>query len=337
MIRVELEKFKLRDNKNKFCEKCSECHCDERTKYYKSILEENKTHKIYTCPYGYSSILTEHNLYTGLLIKGYSDLMKIKKRERYDQNYVQDYTIYVEEDIIEIIRKYEKTKFNYEIYKSTLHDIKRASSCAMEIVNAIKESNSDFSNDELIILIKDICDSVELINTRLDYHDRLVLSENNFFSAANNIKPCSIGKKISKLLDYKAKAKNIKIESCGLPVKQVKNDSKSIYVLFFVLIENAIKYSPVNSKIIIEYADLDNDKSFVKIKNQCENLEIDEVDKIFVKGFRGSNSEGIPGNGLGMEVVKKIFNMCKIEYKVDIEERDDKKFFSISFEIPSIE
>lgn len=330
MIKVELKNFKLKDNDNKFCEKCCKEYCSTRDSYYEKIVSENKQYKIYTCPYGYSSILTSNGLYTGLVIKNHSNFEKIKRREKINKNYKMNYSVFMENDIIELFKSIDSNKLTYDIYKSTVHDIKRASSCTMEIISSI---NLDLKDIE----IKNIVDGFELINTRLDYHDRLLLSPKVLSPILSIIKPCSIGKKISKLLEYKALPKNIKIVSHGVPYQSVINDSKSVYVLFFVLIENAIKYSPINSKINITYQDKPNNSSYVEIINECTELTQEDIDHIFEKGYRGKNSMSVSGNGLGMEVVKKISDICKIEYGVELIEKYGKKYFKISFMIPSIE
>ena len=122
----------------------------------------------------------------------------------------------------------------------------------------------------------------------------------------------SIGVKISKMLSFKTEPRNIKIKNDHGTFSNISTlaDSKLIFVLFFVLIENAIKYSKNNSIIYVTYYDYDLDNVGVEFKNLIETpLDLKDVNNLFRKGYRGSNVKSETGSGIGMTVVKNILDI----------------------------
>lgn len=93
------------------------------------------------------------------------------------------------------------------------------------------------------------------------------------------------------------------------------------------LIENAIKYTPENSEIDIKIY-----KSYLNynldIENYCDKLNEDDSAKIFGRFYRGKNSIGKDGLGLGLFItreiiekqggtIKSILDSNKIKFEVD--------------------
>ncbi|MGL5941938.1 MAG: sensor histidine kinase [Waterburya sp.] len=87
------------------------------------------------------------------------------------------------------------------------------------------------------------------------------------------------------------------------------------------LLSNAIKYSPNGSKIEFEILG-EKEQVIIEIKDQ--GIGISEVDQpqIFEPFFRGSNVDSLPGNGLGLSIVKNLVQIhggkIEVESKVGI-------------------
>jgi PAS domain S-box-containing protein len=89
-------------------------------------------------------------------------------------------------------------------------------------------------------------------------------------------------------------------------------DERLLHHLFRNLLSNAIKYSPINSKIFFELS-CDYPAKLITFKIQDQGIGIPKVDqnKIFDSFYRASNVESIPGNGLGLVIVKRCVDAHK--------------------------
>jgi signal transduction histidine kinase len=71
------------------------------------------------------------------------------------------------------------------------------------------------------------------------------------------------------------------------------------------LLENAIKYSPENSKILITSEEVDN-KVVLQVSDQGMGIDPEDLPNIFMKFFRSKNAKSSPvkGSGLGLYLAK---------------------------------
>lgn len=93
----------------------------------------------------------------------------------------------------------------------------------------------------------------------------------------------------------------------------VKGDKQSLVELFIILIDNAIKYSPVKSKILINIAS-GKDWGVVKIRDYGVGIKASDLPHIFNRFYRADTSrskEKIEGYGLGLSIAKSIVNLHK--------------------------
>ena len=96
-------------------------------------------------------------------------------------------------------------------------------------------------------------------------------------------------------------------------------DENILHHILTNLLSNAIKYSPNDSKIELEVL---GEKEQVIIKIKDKGIGISEVDqqRLFDPFFRGSNVDSIPGNGLGLSIVKNLVEIhggkIEVESKV---------------------
>ena len=98
-------------------------------------------------------------------------------------------------------------------------------------------------------------------------------------------------------------------------------DKNILHHILTNLLSNAIKYSPNGSKIEFEVL-CEKEQVIIKIKDK--GIGIPEVDqqRLFDPFFRGSNVDDIPGNGLGLSIVKNLVEIhggkIEVESKVGI-------------------
>lgn len=96
------------------------------------------------------------------------------------------------------------------------------------------------------------------------------------------------------------------LESSGQT--QVLGDKQSLTELFVILLDNAIKYSPKNSKIKI-IAEAERRHVVVKIKDHGIGIKASDLSYIFNRFYRADTSrckDQVCGYGLGLSIAKRI-------------------------------
>ncbi len=108
-------------------------------------------------------------------------------------------------------------------------------------------------------------------------------------------------KEVTKKHEFLAKLKHIQLILELEPLFSIQVDPELIKQVFSNLIENAIKYSPENSKVLISSEEQDA-KVIVQIADQGAGIPADELPNIFMKFFRSKAAKVSPikGSGLGL-------------------------------------
>ena len=99
--------------------------------------------------------------------------------------------------------------------------------------------------------------------------------------------------------------------------KEIFADNDRIEQVFVNLIENAVKYSKENSKIILDY-EIENDKLVVSIKNDYDVIPREKLKTLFEKFTRvdDSTTRTTRGTGLGLYIVKGLVEAMKGEIRL---------------------
>jgi two-component system phosphate regulon sensor histidine kinase PhoR len=71
------------------------------------------------------------------------------------------------------------------------------------------------------------------------------------------------------------------------------------------LLENAIKYSPPSTRVILEVRDLGNEVQFA-VRDQGPGIPLKDQPHLFELLYRGNSSNQDSGLGLGLAIVKRI-------------------------------
>jgi len=110
-----------------------------------------------------------------------------------------------------------------------------------------------------------------------------------------------------KNIQIKAKKKNIKIIKVTNGTK-IKGNKEKITELLLILLDNAVKYSPDNTKIIIKAKETNN-KVIIKIKDHGIGISPIDLPHIFERFYRSDSArshQGEGGYGLGLAIAEKI-------------------------------
>jgi two-component system, OmpR family, sensor histidine kinase KdpD len=99
---------------------------------------------------------------------------------------------------------------------------------------------------------------------------------------------------------------SVKID-CSEDLPLVKVDSPLIAEALTHLVENAAKYSPAESEIIIS-ARLESDELLISVRDDGPGIEANEFDRVFDKFYRSTrvNNEGASGTGMGLAIARGI-------------------------------
>ena len=85
---------------------------------------------------------------------------------------------------------------------------------------------------------------------------------------------------------------------------RVLGDAQQLETLFLNLLDNAIKYSPKESKIIIDIVDAGKNWK-VSVTDFGEGVSDDDKPKLFER-FRRVKKGAVKGTGLGLAIVKRL-------------------------------
>ncbi len=130
--------------------------------------------------------------------------------------------------------------------------------------------------------------------------------------------PNQLLKEIIGKYEYLANSKKIEISTELEPMFSLKMDVDLMRQVFSNLIENAIKYSPENTRILVSTEE-DHGHIVVQVADQGIGIPDDESGQIFSKFFRSKNakSSDIKGSGLGLYLAKYFVELHKGQISVD--------------------
>lgn len=118
--------------------------------------------------------------------------------------------------------------------------------------------------------------------------------------------------------EYLTKSKNIGISAELEPMFSVKMDVDLMRQVFSNLLENAIKYSPEGSRVLVTTEEHDG-RVIIQVADQGMGIPEDEIAHVFSKFFRSKNakSSNIKGSGLGLYLAKYFVELHKGKIHVD--------------------
>lgn len=130
--------------------------------------------------------------------------------------------------------------------------------------------------------------------------------------------PNQLIKEIADKYGYMAKSKDIELKLELEPMFSIKMDVDLIRQVITNLIENAIKYSPVGTSILVSSEESDG-KVILQVADQGSGIPDDEIGHVFSKFYRskGAKHSNIKGSGLGLYLAKYFVELHKGRISVD--------------------
>ena len=117
---------------------------------------------------------------------------------------------------------------------------------------------------------------------------------------------------VIELYDPLAEEKAIIIKHKLIELPTIPTYGHLIFQMIANIIDNALKYSPKESTVLIELA-LDDDYQLIRISDQGIGIKSEEHDKVFDRFYRSDKSRHTEGNGLGLSLVKAALALHKGE------------------------
>ncbi len=194
-------------------------------------------------------------------------------------------------------KKAEEKSRMKELFLDILrHDLLNPLGIVKNIAEFLPES------DEKIIIKRNIKKAIEIIENSAKLAKIEAIKE-------IDIERCDIGKileEVVKDMKHYAEEKNIKIEYVYRETI-IEANKNLLREVFLNLIDNAIKYSPEGSAIIIE---VNEDDKFVTVAVKDYGIGVpDEFKEVIFDRFKRLSKKGVKGTGLGLTIVKKIVEL----------------------------
>jgi len=205
-----------------------------------------------------------------------------------------------------------------EILDRTLHEVRRFSAQLTKFSERLSRET------ESQPLINQIAQSVfytaGMISSRLAYTD---IELNPKALESQTVVRSGIYKKFDKakrILAEEARDREVAIRLEG--ESRVEIDALPVFELLpFVLLENGIKYSPRNQVVTVSFETVAN-RHVVKVSSIGPTVADAEIPKLFDKGFRGSQTASLPGEGLGLFLAHQVCRFHDVLIRPEIGRRN---------------
>ncbi len=151
-------------------------------------------------------------------------------------------------------------------------------------------------------------ESVRLTNL---VQDLMTLSRVQGAEPLPDLRPVSLGDVTAEAMErcqYKAVAKNIELTAGGDAGLRVRGDQELLVSALRNLIDNAVAYSPENTRVAVSIRRRDEDHVEVNVADQGIGIPDAEVGRIFERFYRVDPARSRPtgGTGLGLAIVKHV-------------------------------
>ena len=295
---------------------CKRNCCKEKCSAYYAKLREADA-GCYCCPYGLSSYVYASPkgklIFTGLRIKGVYDKKKAKVAET--QEYIYNPVIdeaacaSIAQETAASLSEKGELEAKLDAIRDLLHETRTLNGQIKNSIDLLWETNVDEENidfDTAIETLKNAHVSSFMISNRFSYFDSVLnptLSTGSFY-------PAVVFKKFDKMrkLLKGYQRKNVWISILSPNQSSYKYSINSTFeTLLFILLENAIKYSPKNKPVEVIFEENGHllDVTIKSIGPYCDENEFVHFCDI---GFRGENARIAQetGQGFGLSFARKI-------------------------------
>ena len=222
-------------------------------------------------------------------VQGKSDILFVKMRCHQVERYVENF-----------ISSCEKTaRLVGDLLTSSVHEIRAINTdvkhASQEIVSGFEPSN--IYND-IVRKAYDINALTEIMSRRTDF---LEFVANPHITRIRRERTCPYRKfdKVKRSLESRARQRKIRMDLFGSSVGEI--DGLVVFdVIPYLIVQNAVKYSPEHERVCIEASEDDREIRF-RVTNLGPKIDAEESEAIFEQGVRGRRAAGagVKGSGFG--------------------------------------
>lgn len=166
------------------------------------------------------------------------------------------------------------------------------------------------TNDEYKKVIRDSIAETERITTTLKDILDLAWSEvpNEKFRTTFDLS--ELTKELIEITQKLGSKKHIKVVSTISSDIQMKGFRERLGRAILNILDNAVKYTPVNGKVTVLLIK-ERNNALLTIKDNGQGIEEEEIGHIFDRFYRGSKADKVFGAGLGLAIAKATINIHK--------------------------
>jgi signal transduction histidine kinase len=187
---------------------------------------------------------------------------------------------------------------------------------------------------ELLPIEGSIYFSTQLMALKLDA--LIYLSEPNLAAGGQTrfqIHPFLL--KYVRIYNWRAKEKGLNLSVVGDCHSSVFYNSEALGAVVQGILDNAVKYAPSSSSALVKFEEL-SDEVVISVSSLGPRIAADEVDQIFLPGYRGvaARDEEDSGQGIGLATARQVSEVLSLDLRVSQDGREDSRFpqrFSTTF------
>lgn len=302
------------------------CKSEKCIAHYKKVVEKNTG--FYTCPYGLSTLVYKNSSGAACVFSSLRERTTYNKKQAalLQAKYKIYNPILDSEELValaqdECDRQDREQSFEQKIEEvnDLLHEARKLNGQIKTECDVIWENSSagtEYDAEGLLEFIRKIHIYSFIVYNRFQYFDTILNPMLSVGAAYNAIVFKKLDKMRKLLKGYGRKNVWISLEgqsTYGYRVYQ------SFETLLFIILENAIKYSPDNNPITINFEEENENILDVTIQSTGPYCRSEEIKMLGTKGFRGEEAKRLDstGQGIGLNFAKKICEQHNIQIDFD--------------------
>ena len=125
-----------------------------------------------------------------------------------------------------------------------------------------------------------------------------------------------------------AEKKGVELLGANLIKCYIQGDEQKIKQLILILVDNAIKYTPAEGKVLVTIERVEDDSVTFSVQDSGIGIAPEDQEKIFERFYRvdKARSREMGGNGLGLSIATEILRLHEGKIKVESELGKGTKF-----------